>query len=247
MDTSDRQTRDEQVDNSEIKKRVLILDDIKNMTDGLQKTFRQYNTGELEFEIAPPEGSASRWFFETEVAATRDRVCQSLNGDGPYDAYVIDRRFSDEYLNLRILETLRDLQIAGIRIIWTAHKQIEGESEGTDMIRCMRLGAWDYLDKREYRLSNTYEDVVFSTVEGLLSVQSSIYKERLKQDGNEFVLQYYEDIYECHKGHFLAFIRKDESWIIDPVAKQKTLLGLYLQLKDDNIDNAKVHITQILE
>lgn len=227
-----------------ITKRVLILDDDKNMVKRLVEFFEKFNKGELK--LSDEVTWFSRWRFETNFAADEEGISTALKGLPLVDVIVIDREFAARRcLNLEILQTLKDLNQDCVRIIWTAHPELEDKPHFSEVINCMRLDAWDFIDKSETQYDNTFIDVVVSAIKGLEEKEALVAKERLDREAHEFVVKHYGQIYSEHKGNFMAYERDGQDWKL--VAKNESLFGLYMELESRGKDRKKLHITLIHE
>lgn len=221
-------------------KRVLIIEDNEEMHRALRDAFDEFNENRLRLPagIVRPKSI----FFETHWCQHPDLISTYLKGTPIWDVFVIDRMFGQEKLAVHLLRSLKELQAPGLRIIWTAYAVVE------NLIDCMRLGAWDYLNKNDPRFGDTFMDVVVSAIEGIREMEMQLQKAEIDQNGNKFVVDNYHQIYGMHKGNFVAFAKDDQgNWKIEPVAKDPSLAGLYLKLEDAGKDHTKVHITLIHE
>lgn len=218
--------------------RVLIIDDDKEMTANLCDAFERYSKGKI---ILPEEMRHGRqWEFLPECVFLPERMSEPLRARPTWDIIVIDKMFDGEPLSIEVLKSLRDLQVDAIRIVWTAYP------EERDIIDSMRLGAWDYLDKKAPRHGDTFTDVIVSAIEGLQEKESQLRKAKIDREGHEFVVDHYGEIYPNHKGNFVAFGRDEQgNWNIEPLAKDPSLFGLYRKLGD--INHEEIHITLINE
>ena len=227
------------------------------MADNLVEAFRQFNKGTLPV----PNGLCQIGCYYFEVEAVLIKVDKAKMDEQslfdvskrlrrPWDVYVIDRLFGHsqgdrqkgEFKAVYFLESLRDLQVSGLRIVWTAFPDQTGFQ---NIIDCMRLGAWDYIDKNNPRHGDTFTDVVVSAVEGLQQREAWARQATVDQDGHQFVVDNYSEIYPAHKGNYVAFEKgAGGKWSIKPVAKAPSLFELYEILGENR---GAFHITWVRE
>jgi ActR/RegA family two-component response regulator len=223
---------------------VLIIDDDRVMVAQISDAFKRFNENRLPIPGDTPRGP--RLKFEVKACYAVEDLDQFLHGLPEYSVFVIDRSFITEpgqkdYQNLHILRSLNDLHVAGLRIVWTAYPELD------DAVQCMRLGAWDYLDKKSVRHEggDTFTDVILSAVEGLRAQDLQMQRSRTNIEGQEFFVQHRADICAAYGGNYAAFGRdSNENWELEPLAFHRTLLGLYLALdKEGPKDLENVYIT----
>ena len=144
-----------------------------------------------------------------------------------WDVFVIDRKFSGDIKDIHLLEALRDLGVQGIRIVWTAFAEEEAQKDRftPNIVQCMRLGAWDYLNKKGARYGNTFTDVIVSALEGLADRLIATHRAEADVQPSRFVTEHFKEIYNEYKAQFVAFARDPaEGW--KPLAAHPSLYGL---------------------
>jgi chemotaxis response regulator CheB len=222
--------------------RVLVVDDDSTMVADLRDACNRFNGGKLSsWPKGIPKPKDVR--LELDVLTDAKKIADKLRGvPEKWDAFVIDDKFGAEHLATAILEPLNDLQVPGLRIVSTAY----ADEAGLDgAIRCMRLGAWDYLNKERARYSDAFTDVIVSLFQGRREAELQSQKAKIDQEGHDFVVEHYGDIYKKYKNNFVAFKPGRKPWRI--VAHHPSLYGVYRMLKKDHIDRNSVHITLIQE
>jgi DNA-binding NarL/FixJ family response regulator len=227
---------------------VLIIDDDPVIVEQLSDAFKRFNEDRLPIPGGGPPGPHPQ--FQTDKCHTVENIDQYLHGSPEYGVFIIDKIFKNEKgekvdKNLLVLKSLKDLQVAGLRIVWTAY------TEHFDVVQSMRLGAWDYIDKKSVRHEggDTFTDVIESAVEGLQAHDLERQRARTNIEGQEFLAHNYGKIPATYKGAFAAFGRDpDGKWSLEPLASHPSLCGLYLALEmKGRKDLENIHITFIQE
>lgn len=133
-------------------KRVLIIEDDPENSKLLKKEFEEANDYSFQVEIAKKK--------EDGIRLLEQEKCD-------YDVIIVDRLLQGEWGEFPLLN--HDLHNA-ISIIWTAHFNADSPTaeQMENLKECMRLGARDYISKRE---ENTYEAVVASAVKELRKLE----------------------------------------------------------------------------
>jgi len=224
--------------------RVLIVDDNELMGANLENAFSRFS----EPEFPPPEGVAAEGMqFAVQRCHDEEAMSTALRGQPDWDVFVIDRMFNDTDLARSMLESLRDLQVKGIRIVWTAFP--DGCPNHANLIECMRLGAWDYIDKNAPRRQgeDAMTSVVASAIRGVRERDAWVGKAEVDRAGHQYVVDHYGEIYDKHKGKFVAFEKEEGTLDWRSVADDPSLVGLYLKLREAGTDRKSVHITLIYE
>jgi CheY-like chemotaxis protein len=241
---------------TESNKTVLIIDDDPKMANELSETFERYNAGELRLptDLEVPQ----EVIFKPDYCQDPTILFKKVLDIPQQDILVIDRMFGrspsqNNDKGASVLRPLRDLRVNSIRIIWTAYP------DESNLIECMRLGAWDYIPKdkkgKEDRDKKSKEEepvgamkrVVLSALRGLQEQERQKQKQAIDQQGCAFVVDHYGKIYPSCKGHFVAFERHDKEWVLEPVAKSHSLYDLYERLSEQDKDVNSLHITLIRE
>ena len=191
----------------------LIVDDEKPMTEAMLRAVKAFNKGEL---LTNEEAKLRNVRFEPTVAKSHPEVSDNLKGKASvWDIMVIDRKFPEhEDFNCNILIPLRDLGVKALKIIWT------GYPDPSNLINCMRLGAWDYIDKNQSRHGNPCKDVIISALEGLEARRIEAKRAENVRLSSEFIRDNEVEIYKQYRGKFVAF-EKDENgnWKLEAVAQ----------------------------
>ncbi|HPO12135.1 MAG TPA: hypothetical protein PLI09_01715 [Candidatus Hydrogenedentes bacterium] len=223
--------------------KVLIVEDTPKMLANLSDAFERFNRKDIP--LPDDVGDVSSYLFEIAKASSYEELNEMLK-NRDWNVYVIDRSFGgndqkipENFIETALLLPLRDLQLSGLRIVWTAYP------DGGNLIECMRLDAWDYLDKNKPQYVSTYIDVVVSALKGLQEKDALIRKGILDRDGHTFVIEHYGEIYAKHKGNFVAFERgQDNKWKLEAVAAAPNLFDLYQKL---GTKRPLCHITWVQE
>lgn len=217
---------------------VLIVDDEEQLVKSLQDALRRLSEkGSALFEgLAKPKSVA----FETDWCAEPKDILKYCGGVPTWDFFVIDRMFGGEDCASDLLLSLGNLPVQGLRIVWTAY------ADPRNAVECMRLGAWDYIDKNKPVHGDPITDVIVSVLDSLKDREARLRRAEIEREGHQFVADHYEQIYDAHKESFVA-IGKDESGDWSPVADDPSLFGLYQRLKSAGYELDEVHITLIHE
>jgi len=220
--------------------RVLIVDDDELMGANLENAFSRFS----EPESPPPEGVAAEGMqFTVHRCQDAEAMSGALRGQPDWDIFVIDRMIKGIDILRSPLESLRDLQVKGVRIVWTAYPDHE------NLIQCMRLGAWDYIDKNAPRRQgeDAMTSVVASAIRGVRERDAWVGKAEVDRAGHQYVVDHYGEIYDKHKGKFVAFEKEEGTLDWRSVADDPSLVGLYLKLQEAGKDRRSLHITLIHE
>ena len=222
---------------------VLIIDD--QIVDSLLDSFSRFNKGELRLPEGLPDSST--YVFERMGAAVSIAEAEEQLKE-KWDIYIVDRLFpnitngvkdrrEEEDRSLFLLQSLKDLDVTGIRIVYTCHPDPE------NVIECMRLGAWDYIDKNDHHPVNSAKKVVISALKGLQAKEMLATRARLLAEGSGYVARNYQALEADHKGKFIALTRLgEEKWQMIPGDEATTLFGLYEILGERRMS---VHIARI--
>jgi len=184
--------------------------------------------------------------FKTILCRHPKELDRYLRGTPDWDAFIIDKRFIDgdrepQHLAQKVLESLRDLGVAGLRIICTAYPEPE------DAVQCMRLGAWDYIDKTNPRHGSAIIDVAVSLLEGLRSIEKAALRTQTDQKGRQFIAENFDRLSQKYKGQFVAVGKSGGSEDWDVVAADESLFGVYVKLDKAGVDRQSAHFTLIRE
>lgn len=217
--------------------KVLIIDDEPGMARNLMDAFRRFDPKEIRSrfsehkrQIAPGVERllSQNCKFLPHCIESVERIGSGLLGLlHEWDVFVIDRNFGGNYRDLFMLESLRDLGTSAVRIVWTAFgdKPAAHDAVTPNIIQCMRLGAWDYIDKRESRFGNTMTDVVISAVEGLARREQEDRRALINVKASQCLAQD-EKLRQQYAGQFVAFIEETPgSW--RALVSSPSLYGLY--------------------
>lgn len=206
--------------------KVLIIDDKRAAADSLVNAFEGFNQGTLKLPDAIPE-TLPCVFSETEVLSIAEAK-EVL--DECYDVYVFDRLLpsgalldgGDVDMSTGFLLPLLDLSAKGLRIVYTAYPDPQ------NLIQCMRLGAWDYIDKNDHHPVNSVKKVVISVLLGLQAKEMETVRANLNAEGGGYIARNYRNLQAKHKGKFIALTRRgEEDWEMLPGDEATTLFGLY--------------------
>jgi CheY-like chemotaxis protein len=217
------------------------VDDEEPMARNLHDAFRRLGKGELIL----PDGvcTGHEIALEAEWCQYPSHVGDVLCGNPNWDVFIIDRMFGGEKKDLvrTLLESLKDLQVKGVRIVWTAYPDQE------NLIQCMRLGAWDYIDKNMPPYGDAITGVIISAIQGLKQRDAWLEKAEIDDVGHQYVVENYSSIYAEYRGKFVAFEKRPESadWLC--AASDHSLVGLYIKLAEAGKNRSSVHITIIHE
>lgn len=228
-----------QVMDESLEKTVLVMDDDEDVADSIKDAFKMFADGKNGFKNVPKH--TPRYKVEIESAPTQRAINEHLKNYLKYDAFIIDKRFVDKDHSTNILAALRDLQVDAPRIVYTAH------GDPLDLKRCMRLGAWDYVDKGQ-EADSTIRSVVEATVLGLHEQLKSMARHRLDVEAHRYVREHTPEIIGRYAGRFLALqqvLPEANKW--ECIADDDTLFGLYAELSANNVDRDTVHVTHIDE
>lgn len=246
------------MDADEIRCRMLVIDDNGTMAQELMNACARLNADTLPL----PEQVrlvGTRYRIECEWCATvAEAELRYESFAGASDVFVIDRKFDaeqgkakgDDIKDLCVLATLRDMGLLGIRIVWTAwpREPSSDHPEIPNIVQCMRLGAWDYLDKNSARHGNTYTDVIVSAIEGIEHQRKLQRRAETDRDGSRYVSAHFAGIQAKYKGNYVAFRRspeKADEWVASDF--NPSLWGLYRGLHAKAIERDQVYVTRIAE
>lgn len=175
------------------KKKVLIVDDDKEMSDELKREFE-------EGYIAQNSG----YSFEVWQVFDIGDLDEEIYGPRGYDVIIIDRKFGSEgqHKEKIVLWAVYSVLTDAVIIVWTAYPDRENIKE------CMQLGACDYLDKNNPRQGqSTFHDVVESAIEGLERKEFRKKKKKLDKEDEKWAEEN-ESIKTQYKGKLIAIRNK---------------------------------------
>lgn len=223
--------------NHNIEKTALVMDDDESIANAIQDAFKAFAEGHILSECVPK--IAHRYKIDVECATNAKFISDRLRNFSKYDVFIIDKRFVDKDHTIEILSALQDLHVNSLRIVYTAY------GNELDMKECMRLGAWDYIDKGQDSKA-TILDVVNSTILGLYEQSKSTSKRKLDIEAHKYIKEHAKEIVQQYRGEFLAFKQtKPETNTWQCIANNDSLFGLYTKLSSINVDRDLLHITHI--
>ncbi len=200
-------------------KRVLIIEDDLENSKLLKEEFEQANDYSFQVEITKKK---------------EDGIC--LLEQKEYDVVVIDRLLQGKWGEFELLKAIADHLYDPVIIIWTAYFNADSPTaeQMENLKECMRLGAWDYISKRdEKERIDTYEIVVASAVKGLRKL------ERQRQTAQSLSPEVLDELLrKAEKEHLGKWIAIQYGQIL-AVAPNKMRLIDAVRMKKEKSDKTK--------
>ena len=207
-------------------KSVVIIDDIKKMSDELKDEF-------VNGSLAKTSG----YEFSVDQIFSVAELKENTFGLRRWDIIIIDRNFNEgnaapAFKEKIILWAALALYVDAIKIIWTAWSNPE------NMKDCMRLGAWDYIEKTTASGNSTFGRVVQSAVNGIHHHERQLKQEQTRRAAEELA-RTDRDMHKQCAGKLVA-IR--DSLVL---AKGSDMLSLLEDINNKGLDRETLTIVKI--